>query len=220
MDGLVVNLLAGLLVAVFTSTAAYLYGRTRSKSPVVLPRRIWRSRRRHYQYLAGHWILYYVTYSGTDLKPCWMRGEEHLSVQRNGEIRGRTVLSGHPTLKLEYTVYGEVRGGWLLLTDACDDDIQDWATVTIPNLYSSECLVGLWSGQDNTKTLISAPVVLSRHPQSAETLNKLVASARLHFVSPLARPRLHESVALLQSEVDEGRRILDKTGEQSLQETD
>lgn len=199
MSMLTVDVLSGILIAAFSSLASFLYGRTRVRSVMILPGKIRaRTRRTSYQYLAGHWYLYYVSVVGVPAAPAWLRGEEELYIQRNGRIRGITRLSTHPTLHMTYTVCGEIRGGWLLLTDACNDDTQEFATVVIPNLLNGSLLVGLWTGQDNTRTLISAPTVLSRTPLSARQLNNAVISANLRIATPESRPKLHSLLAQTQ----------------------
>lgn len=198
MSDVVTELLVGLLGSAITALVIYVRGRTRVSTPFLLPGRFKRRSRASYQFIAGRWYAYYVSFILPDSRPVWIRGDMKLSLLRNGTLRGRTTIPIHDGLTLTYLELGEIRGGWLLLTGACVEELQEFATLMFPNLLTGDRIVGLWTGQDNTRTPISAPVVLSRGELTARELNEAVSHARLRFVPEGFRPRLHPLVAIAQ----------------------
>lgn len=192
MDKLLIQVLGGVIVAILSGTAALLIRRWTRPDEFVLPNSERRANRENYSHIRGRWHYYFVSwYSAIAPDPFWIHGEQHLEVKGRGRVHGHAVLTDHPVGRLEYDVQGEVQHGKLILTDTCNTDVTDFASVIFPDIKHNDILVGIGCFFDNDGRLTAAPVVLSRGALDAARLNRASASARIHLAVPGAQYKLH-----------------------------
>lgn len=197
MRSLVIDLIGGLILASITGILAFLYGRTSFTAGGILHKNVRTHTRSRYHFLEGRWNDYYTSSFDESAPPVWMKGSLILKCLRNGTFRGKFIVDIYDSLTLGYSVRGEVRGGWLIYVGVCDDTTDTVFTGIFPNILTGSTLVGLWTGQDNARQLVTGPIVISRHSLNVQELNKIVSNAKLNVIWPDAPTRMHPPAMIL-----------------------
>jgi hypothetical protein len=182
MNELTIQVVAGLIVASVAAFVGY-FVRKRSEDKSIIPGKAPKSSKKQYERLRGRWQIYYLTrHLNVSLKPFWIHGHQDIKIDDYGHVSGNTHLVEHPLGELRYEAVGDVRGGRMIINDNSVNDETEFASFSFHDLRP-ECLVGIWTGLDNQRHLIAAPVVLSRNKLSASELNKMMKGQPLCLVS-------------------------------------
>ncbi len=183
MEELIIQTLAGLVVAILSGSAGYL---VRKRFPYAYGA----NHTSHnytdinsYGHLSGIWHTYCISYNPEDIsEPVWLHGKEELQIEKN-HIKGTVEYINHPVVSsFHYQVKGEIRAGRMLLTETAIEDTTEFSSNFFPNLLSAKILVGFWSGQDNLLRPIAGPIVLSRSELAQGDLNKVLKNSNLQII--------------------------------------
>jgi hypothetical protein len=177
---LVIQIAAGVVVAILSGSGGYLIRKSLVKETKVLPEAPnLIEETSSYVHLNGNWHFYWISYqSSNNTEPHWFHGTQIFQISKN-RVEGLGVHDDDRHYKLQ----GEIRNGRMITTDTSLEDETDFATVFYPNLRSNTCLVGIWTGFDHLLRPISAPVILCKKEMSKDELNSALKDSILMLVS-------------------------------------
>lgn len=187
MVEVVVQVIAGLVVAACSGVSGYILRRNRPTPSRLIPSvdvPIGVS----YSYLDGAWHFHYVSrHPSVNENQLWLHAHASLKV-RGAEIEGLLEMpfDEHPSNNLKYRFYGEIREGRISLRATSLLDPADFFVIIFPNVVKTE-LVGLWMGFDGENHLFAGPCTLLREEGEIRELTSLIRASSVSVAQePLA----------------------------------
>jgi len=190
MEELIIQTLAGLVVALLSGITGYLIRKKFSTEGNILPVPRNYNEPRSYGHLNGNWHCYWISYDPADiLRPAWIHGVEEIQIEKNN-VKGISEHINHPVVtSFHYRIKGEIRAGRMILTETAIEDPTEFISAFYPNLLSSKLLAGFWTGQDNLLRPITGPIILARDELTHDKLEKVLKNSNLRIV-PIGEYRL------------------------------